>query len=470
MRSEIFRLAGLRAAQCFEHANVDYIVYEGSDRVGGRVYPFAYKNGYLHYGAEYVNGTDNEIYQIVEKHDLLHKPESRTGDLWMLDEGTITVVDGKRVEGDKLQVWKDFVQNCNDALNEEANIRREWTRSVAEKIDTHLGTFLESYSHSNNWSENDSADLKKLCAVFKNYFQTEWSSPADELGMKNLYTWTDGTDVEDSAVLNEFGFQRILEEFKKPISNEKIRLNSKVVNIRYGDGDGVWITLENGEREFHEAVIVTCSLGYLKRYKKDLFSPPLQSHKDEAIARMGFGSNMKVFLEYEQAWWPQTTSTIIAVSENEEPDDKLKDNLMVFQPSSWAHNILVAWIAGCGPHEVAQRSDTELKTIIDEHLKKNLNGLFHVENSTRIFRHDWINDQFALGSYSYFTPEIENENENNDCIEVLGEPIMFNKRPVICFAGEHTDPEIYQTTIGAARSGYREAARITLHYTRAVAN
>lgn len=91
--------AGLRAARHFEQVGIDYVILEGSGRIGGRVYPFEYQSGYLHYGAEYVNGFDNEIYQIVEKHGLLDKHESRANDLWMLDEGTITVINGKRVEG-----------------------------------------------------------------------------------------------------------------------------------------------------------------------------------------------------------------------------------------------------------------------------------------------------------------------------------------------------------------------------------
>ncbi|CAI2352465.1 unnamed protein product [Caenorhabditis sp. 36 PRJEB53466] len=446
--------AGLRAARHFEQVGIEYTIIEGSDRVGGRVYPFSYNKGYLHYGAEYVNGLDNEIYQIVEKHNLLDKTESRTNDLWMLDEGTLTIIDGKRVEDGKLNVWKEFVKNINDKLYEESSFGNGLQKSVSDKIDEHFSIFLEEYK----FGEEDRATYENLCRIFKNYFQTEWSSPVHELGLRNLCTWEDGTTVEDSAVLNEFGFQKILEEFTCIIPKEKIRLNSKVININYGDLGSAKILLENGETVYFDAVIVTCSLGFLKHHKRTLFTPSLPRQKEDAIDRIGFGSNMKVFLEYNTPWWPDKTSTIMISSQTDGEHSKLTDNLMVFQPSSWARNILVSWIAGCGPYEVSLKTDEQLKTVIDSFLKENLKGEYKVENICRIFRHNWMDDMFSLGSYSYLLP-----GTHQNTIKVLAEPLMNGSRPLVCFAGEHTDPQMYQTTVGAARSGHREAMRISVH-------
>lgn len=440
--------AGLRAARHFEQLGIDYVILEGSDRIGGRVFPFEYKNGFLHYGAEYVNGIDNEIYGIVEKHDLLDEYESRTSDLWMLEEGTITVVDGEKVEGEILQIFRNFIKNLNESLYEESQIPLESLKSVEQNIDEHLTRFIEDM-------EKPKAILMgKLVKIYKNYFQTEWSSPIHELSMANFTLWNDGTDVEDSAVLNEFGFQKILEEFKSKISKERIKLNSKVVKIDYED-DQVEVLLENGEPMIFDSVLVTCSLGFLKSHHRTLFHPQLSLEKQEAIEKMGFGNNLKVFLEYEEPWWPMDTSTIMISLENV----PMKD-FMVFQPSSWAENILVCWVAGSGPSLIAEKSNHELKTLLDSHLKTQLKFL-KVQNSTKIFRKNWINDELAMGSYSYLTPG----QEGDQVIRTLGEPILGRDgRPVICFAGEHTDLKMYQTTVGAARSGLREAVRIAKEF------
>lgn len=70
---------------------MSYVIFEGSNRIGGRVFPFQYSSGYLQYGAEYVNGVDNEIYEIVKKNNLVAEKE--------LDyEATETVVNGKEVD------------------------------------------------------------------------------------------------------------------------------------------------------------------------------------------------------------------------------------------------------------------------------------------------------------------------------------------------------------------------------------
>lgn len=235
---------------------------------------------------------------------------------------------------EKLQVWNEFVKSVNDKLYDEP--ATEWHKSVADKIDEHFSDFLEDHS----FGEDDRELFRNLCKIFKNYFQTEWSSPAHELGMKNFRVWEDGNTVEDSAVLNEYGFQTILEEFKLRIPKEKIRLNTKVINVNYGGIDEVKVLLENGDSLLFDSVIVTCSLGFLKQHKRKLFSPSLPRHKEEAIGRMGFGCNMKVFLEYQQPWWPSDTSTImISSSMSAGQNSKLTDNLIVFQPSSWVENV-----------------------------------------------------------------------------------------------------------------------------------
>ncbi|ULT92642.1 hypothetical protein L3Y34_010027 [Caenorhabditis briggsae] len=430
--------AGLRAARHFEQLGLDYLILEGSDRVGGRVYPFEYQNGYLHHGAEYVNGLDNEIYGIVEKFDLLDKVQSRTKDLWMLDEEGIVVVDGEKVEEEKLKIFRGFVTSLNELLYLKSQEPNQ-DSSVEEQIEENLQKFLSTIP------PEDHNLFKQLCGIYKNYFQVEWSSPIHELSLFNLSTWDDGTDDEDSAVLNELGFQKILEEFQSKIPKEKIRLNSPVTNIA---SDDVTVTLESGEVLKFDVILLTCSLGYLKAHMKTLFTPELPRGKVEAIEQMGFGNNLKVFLEYESIWWPKEMSTIMICSEEK--------NFMVFQPSSWAENILVCWIAGNGPKQIASLSDAQLKTLLDNHLARHLKAICHGEPSKRIFRKNWMTDRFACGSYSYITPG----QSGPQVIQTIGEPIWRAGRLSVCFAGEHTDETMYQTTVGAARSGLREAIRI----------
>lgn len=434
-------LAGLRAARHFENFKFDYQILEGSDRIGGRILPFQHAHGYLQHGAEYVNGYENEVYQLVNHYDLLDKEHPRTDDLYLMDEYTITVVDGQRVDQDKREKFLEFITELDEKICFDSRcLSISKGVSVEEKIDKGFRKFLKSVP-------TEDYDLhRKLLSIYKNYYQTEWSGHVGELALINLSDWTDHTQAEDSAVLNEVGFHRILEDFKSYVPSHKIRLNAKVTNINSED---VSVTLASGECLKFDIVLVTCSLGYLKAHHQTLFTPKLTAKRVQAIERMGFGRNLKVFLEYEKAWWPEKVSTIMIVTDGETKD------FMVFQPSSWAKNILVCWIAGDGPRQIANLSDAQLKTLLDNHLISNLSSTGPVFESTRIYYKNWSTDEFALGSYSFLTPQGGSRDTRT-----LGDPIMSGGRPVIWFAGEHTDDEMYQTTVGAARSGHSTAMRV----------
>lgn len=434
-------LAGLRAARHFENFKIDYQILEGSDRIGGRVLPFKHAHGYLQHGAEYVNGYENEVYQLVNQYKLLDKENPRTGDLYLLDDYTITVVDGKRVDQDKREKFLGFIIELDDKVCHDSRcLSISKGKSVEEHIDKVFRKFLKSVPAEDH-------DLyRKLMSIYKNYYQTEWSGSVGELALVNLSDWSDCTKDEDSAVLNEKGFHQILEDFKSYVPSHKIRLNAKVTNI---NSDDVTVTLESGERLKFDLVLVTCSLGYLKAHHRTLFTPELSPKKVQAIERMGFGKNLKVFLEYEKAWWPDKVSTIMIVTEGDTKD------FMVFQPSSWAKNILICWIAGDGPRQIANMSEAQLKTILDNHLISNLSSTGPVFESTRIFYKNWCTDEFALGSYSFLTPQGGSRD-----ILTLGEPIEKEGRPVIWLAGEHTDKSMFQTTVGASRSGHSTAMSV----------
>ncbi|KHJ81297.1 hypothetical protein OESDEN_19017, partial [Oesophagostomum dentatum] len=74
------------------------------------------------------------------------------------------------------------------------------------------------------------------------------------------------------------------------------------------------------------------------------------------------------------------------------------------------------------------------------------------------FRHSWITDPLIGGSYSYLTPD--SVKFVPDAFTRMSEPVIIDHKPVLCFAGEHTHPTMYQTTVGAYESGEREAHRI----------
>ena len=62
-----------------------------------------------------------------------------------------------------------------------------------------------------------------------------------------------------------------------------------------------------------------CSLltGYLKKHHTTLLSPPLPLHKQHSVQRLGFGTNNKIFVEFESPWWDADCEVIYLVWEDE---------------------------------------------------------------------------------------------------------------------------------------------------------
>lgn len=69
-------------------------------------------------------------------------------------------------------------------------------------------------------------------------------------------------------------------------------------------------------------VIVTVSLGVLKRQYEKLFCPDLPAEKVEAINKLGYGHVNKIFLEYARPFWVWREGGIQLAWSVEELSDK----------------------------------------------------------------------------------------------------------------------------------------------------
>lgn len=86
-----------------------------------------------------------------------------------------------------------------------------------------------------------------------------------------------------------------------------VKLETPVSAIRMkkmnSGGSPVEVQTEDGQTFQADHVIVTVSLGVLKKQVNTLFSPPLSQRKQDIIESMGFGLIAKVVLHYEEPFW-----------------------------------------------------------------------------------------------------------------------------------------------------------------------
>lgn len=66
-----------------------------------------------------------------------------------------------------------------------------------------------------------------------------------------------------------------------------------------------------------EFKVVVFLSGYLKKHHSTLFHPPLPLHKLLSVQRLGFGTNNKIFVEFDSPWWDADCEVIFFVWDDE---------------------------------------------------------------------------------------------------------------------------------------------------------
>ncbi|RCN29849.1 hypothetical protein ANCCAN_24387 [Ancylostoma caninum] len=192
--------------------------------------------------------------------------------------------------------WLDFVSDIELQFAKEAEQRSGM--SVAERF----RELYEQWITGDEKLEKDRVIFDRLARFYLTYYEIEWSSPANEmfiserttfrlkafsqLALLNFADWDDGGHESASVTLEKKGFCDILDDIKLKVPEERIRLNRVVKKVEYS-GNGATLILENGEQHHYDHVIITCPLGFLKRNHASFFSPPLDSHKIDAIVNLG---------------------------------------------------------------------------------------------------------------------------------------------------------------------------------------
>jgi spermine oxidase len=84
----------------------------------------------------------------------------------------------------------------------------------------------------------------------------------------------------------------------------EIHLDKKVVNIEWNKSEKITATCSDGQSLQADYVIVTVSLGVLKKTHSTLFNPELPVRKQLVIDEMDFEGVGKIFLKFEEKFWP----------------------------------------------------------------------------------------------------------------------------------------------------------------------
>jgi monoamine oxidase len=271
---------------------------------------------------------------------------------------------------------------------------------------------------------------------------------------------TDG----DRAFRPRNGYRELVEILQKDLRNAGVTVRKgAIVETIDWKPEGARVTVrqvEGAESVSGRKVLVTVPLAVMQAEPGQRgairFSPQLPKKKLTALAQMEMGKVIRVVFRFQNAFWKRIRSS------NAEGQTLSRLGFLFTQddrfPTWWTRMPLdVPMITGWAPFRAAEYLSGKSESQVVQEGLAALGRVFHVpqheieEEFVKAYFHDWQNDPFSRGAYSYGKIGADSAQL------ALAEPI----KGTLFFAGEATDITGNNGTVhGAIASGLRAARQI----------
>ncbi|XP_035737167.1 spermine oxidase-like isoform X1 [Vespa mandarinia] len=444
------------ASKLYENGFKNISILEAQDRIGGRIHTIQFGKYLIDLGAQWVHGQlNNVVYELAAPYDLLEhtnwkfSPYNSAG--FKIDE----------------TIFKDTIDIFENAFY---NITIPYKNiSVGEYYEQKFAEYFKDHPEINTTLQNDLLRFYNLVECSLSASDT-WYEPSMKAELE--YEMCEGNfsinwkDKGYSTILNIL-MKKFPDATKElPILNNTL-LNSEVINIDYtGNNDIVKIRTLNNQEYLADHVIVTPSLGVLKADYQSLFNPPLPESKITNIKGLAYGTECKIFFQFDEPWWDYNFNWAFSLLFNESYKDELEngisDKKWITSTTSFSSvenkpSLLLAWITPKGCRILETLSDDEVLEHSMDMLHTFMGKDYNITKPSAMIRSAWTQNKHFRGTYSFHSIESDKVHAS---AEGLSEPIIKNQIPIILFAGEATSKRYYSTVHGAIVSGWREADRL----------
>ncbi|XP_005402126.1 PREDICTED: peroxisomal N(1)-acetyl-spermine/spermidine oxidase [Chinchilla lanigera] len=474
-------IAGLGAAQrlCHYSAPPHLRVVEATARAGGRIRSERGFGGVVEVGAHWIHGPSqgNPVFQLAAAFGLLGEKEL-SEENQLVDTGghldlpsMCCTSSGTRVSPELVAEMASLFYGLIDQTREFLHVAKTPVPSVGEYLKKEIG---QQVAH---WTEDKETKKLKL-AILNNFFNMECcisgthSMDLVALAPFGEYTVLPGLDCTFSG-----GYQGLTNNIMASLPKDVMVFNKPVKTIHWngsfqeaafpGETFPVLVECDDGGRFPAHHVIITVPLGFLKEHQDTFFEPPLPAEKVEAIRKIGFGTNNKVFLEFEEPFWEPDCQFIRVVWEDTSPLQDTTSGLQdtwfkkligfLVLPFSKSVHVLCGFIAGLESEFMETLSDEEVLQSLTQVLRR-VTGNPQLPAPKSVLRSCWHSTPYTRGSYSYVAV-----GSTGDDMDLLAQPLPADgtgPQLQVLFAGEATHRTFYSTTHGALLSGWREADRL----------
>ncbi|WP_207496471.1 flavin monoamine oxidase family protein [Aridibaculum aurantiacum] len=364
--------SGLMAGKHLAAAGYEVTILEARDRIGGRIHSFSHNDLTLEGGAEFIHGNLPLTLDLLKEAGIgYHKID---GAMWKS-------LEGEWEKSSEAFENEELVKRKLEALTENISIQefldKEFSEPKHEGIRNSVLSYIEGYY---------AGDPSKASAL---KFYKEWQSEDEE-----NYRIEGGY-----GKIIEFLADRILEK------NGRIITGTIVKKIQW-QKDAVTAIDQDGNEYAAEKVIITIPAGVWQNNEEAAIAlEPTIPRIQHQMNRLGFGSVIKILLEFEHAFWCSEP-----IRERIQADTTKLGFIFSSEniPTFWTQypkssTILTGWVAG--PN--ALHFSTKPPEVIGAEALRSLSNIFSIDvvileqwlKWYQVF--DWPADPFTKGGYSY---------------------------------------------------------------------
>lgn len=251
--------AGLAAAQRLRGQGIDCIVLEARGRTGGRTHTVELGSVKADEGAAWLQHfAENPLAAIAQRQGLACIETDFSRPLAAASDGVLPDVEG---------AWAAFIERVDRQL------------PLSEAISGYMATL-------------DPAGVRATQFAIDANLVLEACLPVTQLSVSAL----DEEGVGHGDCMLPGGYSELLDVLTQ---NLDIRLNTPVARI---DWSGTAVMVNDETCDF---CICTVPVGVLKTMH---FTPELPETQQRALAHLGMGKLEKVILQFDERWWPSSSS------------------------------------------------------------------------------------------------------------------------------------------------------------------
>jgi monoamine oxidase len=401
--------AGLMAARELKRVGKHALVLEANNRVGGRVMTSNNTNAGMpiELGAEFVHGDAPETTRLVDEARLV-----------------TTRVAGKHFQSDRgelisrAQMWERMSRVFKHI-------------SPSRKNDRSFQDFLDE--------KPGGARLREERELARGFVQGFFAADTRLISEKSLVSEGDPTESAADARRIVNGYGALIDYLKRDLGGD-IRLNVSVKRVIHSDSD--LRVIDNANNEYRaRAVVVTVPLPMLQN--ESIHIEPEIPTLRRAANQLVMGTVTRVEVVVKERFWERKDEDLTFVHSPKRPFNVWWTQNPLHAP------VITGWAGGPPAVALSESGDIEevaikeLAAVFGTH-RKRIEALVD-----SIHTHDWSNDPFTLGAYSYAGVGGAN------AARVLAR--SFGR---IHFAGEATDSGSSGTVEGALATGKRAARKV----------